>query len=130
MFYTFVQILMVEIAGVMVGSLSFQLQGDRQIPAGIRIPERIVQPVGIGLLRPRQREQPRERIHLREAARGGVVPARAQNLRAGIVARLARLSIRRYSRRARTGCWVAAAARRRGRRTTGRYPRRPPRAII
>ncbi len=33
-------------------------------------------------------EQSRERVYLREAARGGVVPARAQNLRAGIVVRL------------------------------------------
>jgi hypothetical protein len=51
-----------------------------RFPAGIRIPERIIERVGVGLLRPRQREQPRERVYLRETARGGVVPARAQVL--------------------------------------------------
>ena len=53
---------------------------EYRLPAGIRIPQRIIERVGVGMLRPRQRAQPRERVYLREAARGGVVPARAQVL--------------------------------------------------
>ena len=55
-------------------------QRPYELPAGIGIPQWIIERIGVGMLHPRQRKQSRERIHLREAARGGVVPARAQVL--------------------------------------------------
>ena len=55
-------------------------QRPYKFPAGVRIPQRIIERVGGGMLRPWQRAQSRERVYLREAARGGVVSARAQVL--------------------------------------------------
>jgi len=61
-------------------------------PAGIRIPQRIIQPIRIRMLRPRHSEHPRERIHLREPPAARIVPARPQVLQAR---RGARASTRR-----------------------------------
>ena len=49
----------------------------QRLPAGIRIPQRIIERVDVRMLCPRQTQHARERVYLREAARGGVVPARA-----------------------------------------------------